>query len=215
LIATLPTGTIGDLKGSVGAVADQEHVELLNKGVAEWNAWRLKEAVQPDLSEADLITADLDGADLTSADLDETDLTSADLTGALLGDANLRDGILRSADMTGADLARADLRGADMTGANLTSVHLRMANLSGAKLSGANLHEAELSETVFADVDLTSAVGLETCHHYGPSIVDHRTLQKSGPLPRAFLRGVGLPELLIGYLPSLHRAIQHYSCFIS
>jgi hypothetical protein len=41
-------------------------------------------------------------------------------------------------------------------------------------------------------------------------------LQRSGPLPLVFLRGVGLPDALIEYLPSLlGRAIQHYSCFIS
>src|SRR5262249_51049013 len=46
--------------------------------------------------------------------------------------------------------------------------------------------------------------------------LDYRTLQKSGPLPLAFLRGVGLPDMLIDYLPSLlNQAIQHYSCFIS
>jgi hypothetical protein len=56
----------------------------------------------------------------------------------------------------------------------------------------------------------------ETCTHKWPSTIDHRTLQKSGPLPLSFLRGVGLPDNLIDYLPSLlNQAIQHYSCFIS
>ena len=41
-------------------------------------------------------------------------------------------------------------------------------------------------------------------------------MQRSGPLPLVFLRGVGLPDLLIDYLPSLlGQAIQLYSCFIS
>jgi hypothetical protein len=41
-------------------------------------------------------------------------------------------------------------------------------------------------------------------------------LQRSGPLPIAFLRGVGLPDNLIDYLPSLlGQPIQLYSCFIS
>ena len=41
-------------------------------------------------------------------------------------------------------------------------------------------------------------------------------LQRSGPLPLAFLRGVGLPDNLIDYLPSLlNQPIQFYSCFIS
>jgi len=36
------------------------------------------------------------------------------------------------------------------------------------------------------------------------------------PLPLAFLRGVGLPDSLIDYLPSLmSQAINYYSCFIS
>jgi hypothetical protein len=40
--------------------------------------------------------------------------------------------------------------------------------------------------------------------------------RKSGSLPLQFLRGVGLPDRLIDYLPSLlNQAIQHYSCFIS
>ena len=45
--------------------------------------------------------------------------------------------------------------------------------------------------------------GLETCRHVGPSTIDHRTLQRSGPLPLAFLRDVGLTDTLIDYLPSL------------
>jgi len=93
---------------------------------------------------------------------------------------------------------------------------LRGANLSGAVLYDANLPRAILNETVFGDTNLTEAKGLETCQHHGPSIIDHQTLQRSGPLPLAFLRGVGLPERLIDYLPSiLEQAIQFYSCFIS
>jgi hypothetical protein len=50
----------------------------------------------------------------------------------------------------------------------------------------------------------------------GPSILDHRTLARSGPLPRVFLRGCGLPDALIDYLPSLlGEPIQFYTCFIS
>src|SRR5262249_26116062 len=41
-------------------------------------------------------------------------------------------------------------------------------------------------------------------------------LQDSGPLPIAFLRGIGLPDRLIDFLPSLlNEAIEYYSCFIS
>ena len=105
----------------------------------------------------------------------------------------------------------ADLREADLSGANL-----RGTNLSGADLSGANLSGATLLETILADLDLSSCKGLDSCVHHGPSIIDHRTLQRSGPLPLVFLRGVGLPDNLIDYLPSLlNQPIQFYSCFIS
>jgi hypothetical protein len=41
-------------------------------------------------------------------------------------------------------------------------------------------------------------------------------LQRSDPLPLAFLRGIGLSDVLIDYLPLLQgQANQHYSCFIS
>jgi hypothetical protein len=73
-----------------------------------------------------------------------------------------------------------------------------------------------LYETVFANADLTGCHSLETCLHYGPSSLDIRTLQRSDPLPLAFLRGVGLPDSLINYLPSLlSQPNQLYSVFIS
>jgi hypothetical protein len=73
-----------------------------------------------------------------------------------------------------------------------------------------------LLETVFTNVNLTGAIGLETCILLGPNTIDHLTLQRSGHLPLAFLRGVGLPDALIESLPSLlNQPIQFYSCFIS
>jgi hypothetical protein len=87
-----------------------------------------------------------------------------------------------------------------------------MAGLSEANFRGANLYE-----TLFVNVDLSGCTGLEAVVHADPSIIDPRTLQRSGPLPLLFLRGVGLPEKLIEYLPSLFNetAIDFYSCFIS
>jgi hypothetical protein len=93
---------------------------------------------------------------------------------------------------------------------------LNDANLTGANLRGANLSGAILFETIFGNTDLSDAIGLETCVHWGPSVIDFRTLEKSKSLPLTFLRGVGLPDALIDYLPSLlNQAIQYYSCFIS
>jgi hypothetical protein len=100
----------------------------------------------------------------------------------------------------------ANLLGADLSAVNLSAVNLREADLSGTILG----------ETTLGNVDLSGTKGLDQCVHWGPSIIDHRTLQRSGPLPLVFLRGVGLPDNLIEYLPSLlNQAIQFYSCFIS
>src|SRR4030095_22688 len=90
------------------------------------------------------------------------------------------------------------------------------AKLTGANLTGTNLSRVTLFETVFGDTNLTAVRGLEACIHHGPSTLDHRTLAKSGPLPLVFLRGCGLPDALIDYLPSLlNHPFQFYSCFIS
>jgi hypothetical protein len=71
-------------------------------------------------------------------------------------------------------------------------------------------------QTIFANVDIGKTNGLDNCDHVGPSFIDFRTLSLSGNLPLSFLRGCGLPDNLIDYLPSLRGdPIQFYSCFIS
>lgn len=110
----------------------------------------------------------------------------------------------------------ANLTGTNLSGTNLTGTYLLRANLTSAILEGANLKGATIWETIFSDVDLNKTEGLEDCQHLGPSTIDHRTLMKSGPLPLPFLRGCGLPDLMIDYLPSLRaEPFQFYSCFIS
>jgi hypothetical protein len=216
-------------------VADQKQVKILEKGVAEWNAWRSsapmirpnlrgawrRSPIRPNLSGANLVGANLSSAKLSGANLRYTGLSDADLSYADLTDANLSGASLVGADLSsaklsGADLRSADLSGANLTGANLSGANLSYANLSNATLSYADLTETNLLETVFGNVDLTGVIGLETCIHHGPSIIDHRTLERSKSLPHPFIRGVGVPDSLIEYLPALlNQAIQHYSCFIS
>ena len=178
-------------------MANQEHLDILKQGVEVWKKWR---AQNPSI-QVDLSGANLHGAYLTEADLRTADFRGADLSRAYLHGADLR----------GADLSRADLHGAYLSGADL-----REANLRKADFIEANLRVAHLYETLFVDTRLAEAKGLESCQHEGPSTIDHRTLAKSGKLPMAFLRGCGLPDALIDYLPSLlGDALQFYSCFIS
>jgi uncharacterized protein YjbI with pentapeptide repeats len=197
-------------------VANEEHVKILKQGVEGWNAWRFHPKnididIVPDLSNVNLRSTDLSRADLSIANL-----THADLSSAHLFNANLRQAKLNSADLHSANLIGVNLHGAQLGGANLHSANLFEANLRDANLLRADLTQVTLFETIFANVDLASVIGLDTCIHHGPSVIDYRTLQKSWPLPLTFLRGVGLPDMLIDYLPSLlNQAIQHYSCFIS
>lgn len=150
---------------------------------------------------ANLRGANLDGADLTGAHLDDAHLNRASLGGANLGVAHLGGTIFRDADLHDTNLNGADLRGADLNGANL---------------SGADMRGAYVRETGFANTNLCGAKGLDACDHSGPSPIDLRTFQKSGLLSNAFLRGCGLPDVFINYLPSfLNQPIQFHSCFIS
>ena len=156
---------------------------------------------KPDLSNATLINANLSTAELRSANLINAKLSGADLTGAKL---------------IGAKLIGADLRGADLTKTQLTRAVLLRTRLSQTLLTEADLSSAILGETTFVDTDLKQTLGLTSDEHMGPSVIDHRTLIRSAQLPITFLRGCGLPDTLIEYLPSLlNHPIQFYSCFIS
>lgn len=188
-------------------MANKEHLRILKQGVGQWNLWRKKPSA---------ITAYLSRAYLREAYLREADLREADLSGV----------DLRWADLSGVDLSRADLSGVELKWANLIEANLRWADLSGANLiranlSGADLMEANIStaylgDTLLGNTNLTNVKGLGSCLHSAPSTIDHRTLLLSGMLPVKFLRGCGLPDALIDYLPSLlNQPIQFYSCFIS
>jgi TIR domain/Pentapeptide repeats (8 copies) len=218
-------------------MANPNHIEQLRQGVDSWNEWVRTQRMRggtptrhagakvgvggfyPDLSSADLIGMDLyqgkPGAGFTGIDLIGANLMNANLGGAQLAWSNLTGATLEGANLTNVTLMSARLEGANLAKTNLTDALLGGANLLGANLSGANLDRAYLYETLFSDTNLADARGLKTCRYAGPCTVDHRTLFDYGTLPQEFLQGVGLPESLITYLPSLASNGIHYSCFIS
>ncbi len=165
-----------------------------------------------DLTDANLGKANLSGAILREATLSRANLCRAELSNADFGYADLREVGLRGSDLAGATFRRANLFGADLSGADLRRADLRSANLSGADFNG-----ARFGGTVFADVDLSVAKGLETVKHDGPSTIGIDTIYKSrGKIPEVFLRGCGVPETFIEYMHSLVVSpIDFYSCFIS
>src|ERR1044071_2441223 len=198
-------------------MANPEHLEILKQGVEAWNKWRLEHGdVIPDLRGAVLRDADLSDSD---ADLRVVFLTNANLHGAKLIGANLCAADLRGADLTDASLNFADLRVVNLANANLSGAQLVITNFTGANLRGVDFTDAKMDRTRFVDNDLSEVKGLETVKHLGPSSIGIDTLYKSGgKIPEVFLRGCGVPDDFIAFIPShfgVQQAIQFYSCFIS
>lgn len=215
-------------------------MNILKQGAEVWNEWREREFyVRPQLRDADfreidiaqinLWESDLTGANFSGKDLSGRDLTDTNLTGARFNGANLRTARLVAAnlylaDLIGANLFGADLQATDFRYANLNNADLRETYLGGANFTGATLDKARFDKssfngTIFGDNDLSVVTGLELVSHGGPSVIGIDTLYRSGgSIAEGFLRGCGVPDEFITYLPSLigaQQAIQFYSCFIS
>jgi uncharacterized protein YjbI with pentapeptide repeats len=84
---------------------NDEHVALLGRGAAVWNAWRAEHDDAPDLSGAGLRGLDLSGFDLSRADLRDADLRGVNLSEAYLSCTHLEGANLFKAVLDGANLA--------------------------------------------------------------------------------------------------------------
>jgi len=219
-------------------MANQEHLDILAKGVAAWNAWRMRNPdTMPDLSFANVEKSDLRGVDLHDANLENLLVDQSDLRGSLLWrssltGANLEDADVRGIDFSSASLFGANLRNAKLCGARLVDLVLCAADMRNAdlsstdigdsyfvqcKLNGTDFSGASIMGVTFGDVDLSETVGLTSVVHGGPSTIGVDTIYKSkGKIPASFLRGAGVPESFITYMKSLTgAAFEFYSCFIS
>lgn len=213
------------------AETDLREIELTEANLAQarLSGANLRKAV---LQKADLSGAHLGGAHLGGAMFRHANLERAYLSGAQMRSVNLRGVNLRHADFEGtnlrggnlrgarlrnANLYRANLTGADCRGVDFGEADLRRADFREANLRRAKFHRAKMGNTVLAFATLREVEGLESVAHSGPSALDADTLFRYySHLSDAFLRGIGTPESLIDYLPSLtHQAIDFYSCFIS
>ena len=91
---------------------NHEHVAVLRRGAAAWNAWRTENRERPDLSKAALRGLDLSGYNLSRADFGGADLRGTNFSGANLSGAHLEGANLFKAVLDGADFAAAFLYGA-------------------------------------------------------------------------------------------------------
>jgi hypothetical protein len=219
-------------------MANEEHVAILERGIDAWNQWRKE---QPE------ITPDLSGANLSGKDYARysdsgpfgINFDRVDLHDAKIRDANFFDSYMRFANLAGADLCNSQLHICNLIGANLSQSHCGETDFENAILMQANLTRADLDSTnftgallrecdfsgavmqraIFGENDLSDALHLDLVKHRAPSIVGVDTIYASkGRISETFLRGCGVPENLIRYIPSLANSedgIQFYSCFIS
>ena len=227
-------------------MANPEHLKILKQGVEVWNKWREDNPdVYPDLSlvalyvdnvidmraaaleqvimsgrenrgvsldHFNLSNTFLRGSFLRGADFNRANLTGAKLWGANISEVSVVDSNLTMADLIGVDFTHAHLKGTKLNETKLMQVNFTNSSIINTDFSG-----SEMFMTVFGNNDLRSAIGLDTVKHIGPSVIDILTLSRSkGLIPETFLRGCGVPENLIHYIPSLvAQPFQFYSCFIS
>lgn len=181
-------------------MANKEHLKILKRGIGVWNKWRERNPeINPDLSDVVLSG---------QAHRNETKKVMGYIGESYIG-ANFS-----RTDLSGSDLTYAYLNGADLKHANL-----EFSNLDSAYLDEADLTSAQIGWTTFVDNDLSNTIGLDTVKHSGPSSIGIDTLYMSdGKIPETFLRGAGIPDEFITFMPSLAgatQAVQFYSCFIS
>lgn len=200
--------------------SDPEHLEILSSGIAKWNSWRHERpGIIPQLRFTDLSGFDLANANLSNVDFSRSNLSGTKLTGANLYQAEFFSANLRGANLNSADLRGAKLHNTDLREASLQHSDLFRADFIGSRLAKSNFKSARCWATAFSNVDLAEVIGLDDVVHTGPSSLDIFTLLNSGTaIPEKFLRGVGLPDHFIDYLPALAAGVQpsqFYSCFIS
>lgn len=128
-------------------MANQRHLDRLEKGIDAWNSWRRHSpGIPPNLRGANLAGAILTGATLsrailTGATLYRTDLSRADLTNAILIGADLAEASLSRANLIGANLKRAVLIETDFTEATLNNCRVYGTSVWNVKLQGARQND--------------------------------------------------------------------------
>lgn len=226
-------------------MANLEHLKILEQGVAAWNNWRADSpTIVPDLRGAVLEHKDLGGINFEEANLSGanfflstlersnfknsqvqfcnlglTNLNYANLAGSNLWYSEITESIIEHASFERANLNSTSFQGSSLDYSDFTHADLAFTNFNDASLQGVNLAGAKLVGTIFGNNDLTQVQGLDDIWHAGPSTIGINTIYKSaGRISETFLRGCGVPDDFIAFIPTHFgstQAIQFYSCFIS
>lgn len=186
-------------------MANEQHVEIFQQGVAAWNAWRVENPrLIPDLRELEMPGAELDGVDLSRALLIDANLKGARLVRAVLDKAILGAADLSDADLTGAGMTGVELHGALLEGADLSGATLDHAICIDAVLHGANLRGASLLRTTFRNAHLRGADLRGSAHSHtdfnGADLTEAKlsdTFAGGGTFTRATLKGARLGSAVL------------------
>jgi hypothetical protein len=180
-----------------------------------------------DLTQANFISANIRKGNFTKANLsrsvfqgaklDNANFTKAYAQNAVFTKAHLYEACFTEANLSGSDFTEANMERTKLDGTNLTKTNLFGVNFTQALLYRVNLTNATIGNTVFANAKLYWVTGLKSLSHKTSSSISIDTiLMFRGDIPDIFLRGCGLPDEFIEYIPSLTRkGIKYYSCFIS
>ena len=206
-------------------MANEEHLKILKQGVEVWNRWiEDNPEITPNFKDAVLIGYDFTDANFTGADFSKAYLVNVNFSDsklicAFFPFADLSKVILNGANLQDASLIAASLIGTDLNQANLASADLTRTIFDNTNIIGTNFYKAQMGLTRLGNIDLSDAQELESVIHHSPSTIGIDTLYKSaGQIPEIFLRGCGVPDDFIAFIPDIigaQQAIQFYSCFIS
>lgn len=188
--------------------------ERIKEGTQSWNRWR---SANPDVK-VEMAGVDLRECVLPGINLSEALLRGAILRHSVLNEADLGSAQLDQSDLGWSRLVRARLDGASLRNADLSNSTLLHADFTDANLTGVNLAGAIMFKAKFIGSCLKDAANLDQCIFWGPCGIDLAAIQASWPLPSSFLRGCGLPQAYIDFIPSLigkTDPLQFHSCFIS
>lgn len=231
-------GSIKAIRDPFERITDNLDLSGINFSKTDLHGRNLSGAYLPrsDLTGANLFStmlvgANLDGAVLEKASLMFTDLSLASLKESNFYDASISISSFQEANLRGSKMRASTIDRCLFVGSDLTETDLRGATIFGGDFrpsetvrisepySGADVNAAMFGDTCFLDLDFRQFKNLEFTKHENRSYLSFESLYKSqAEIPTDFLRGIGFPEALIEYLPSLvnsEKSIQFHSVFIS
>lgn len=216
-------------------MANPEHVAALKAGPKALLRWRdqLTE-VEMDFRDADLrgihladialSGANFSGADLSEAVIERSSFMTGQwegtsLRGSAIHEVTFASVRMRDAVFSETQLIASSFHGCFLENADFQGSLVDTTTFAHSVLHGAKFHRMVLADSIFAGLSLSEVSGLDEVSHQHPTTIGMDTLVHSREmLPLAFLKGAGLPDSIIEFLPSLlssMEAIQFYSCFIS